>query len=86
MLMNECQKIKHYTKKFLRKVLFIGCPIGFYGNNCTSPCRYPSFGTGCQGFCPCSKEFCDNISGCRINQGQYVYFVWYSLEILSLLA
>lgn len=66
---------------YLELYLFIGCPIGVYGINCTLPCRYPSFGNGCQRFCRCSQELCDNVSGCMVNQGHYVYFVWDSVII-----
>ena len=60
-----------------RVFLFIGCTIGFYGRNCTSPCRYLSFGMGCQELCQCLQEICNNIYGCSMNQGQYVYLRYF---------
>ncbi|XP_078315110.1 uncharacterized protein LOC111104879 [Crassostrea virginica] len=41
-----------------------GCPQGFFGPNCTFPCRFPNHGNGCQLGCNCRKELCNHISGC----------------------
>uniref|UniRef100_A0A8W8MNB3 TNFR-Cys domain-containing protein n=1 Tax=Magallana gigas TaxID=29159 RepID=A0A8W8MNB3_MAGGI len=41
------------------------CNIGYIGSNCSRPCRYPSYGKGCQHECSnCSKENCDARFGC----------------------
>eukprot|EP00105_Crassostrea_gigas_P039611 XP_019923759.1 PREDICTED: uncharacterized protein LOC109619023 [Crassostrea gigas] len=40
------------------------CGIGFYGFNCSKPCRYPNYGLQCQHNCGCSETFCNNTSGC----------------------
>lgn len=40
------------------------CSPGYVGSNCTEQCRYPNYGTDCQGHCNCSKEFCDIATGC----------------------
>ncbi|XP_061196767.1 cell death abnormality protein 1-like [Saccostrea echinata] len=38
---------------------------GFFGPNCSSPCRYPNYGKNCQEKCKCAQEFCDIADGCR---------------------
>lgn len=43
---------------------FLGCLPGFYGNNCSQPCKYPYFGAGCQHMCICLEEECDFSIGC----------------------
>ncbi|XP_056014143.1 uncharacterized protein LOC125677990 isoform X2 [Ostrea edulis] len=40
------------------------CPIGYYGHNCSLPCRYPSYGERCQKECNCTVEYCINDKGC----------------------
>ncbi|XP_061162839.1 scavenger receptor class F member 1-like [Saccostrea echinata] len=42
-----------------------GCKIGFFGQNCASPCRYPNYGERCQEKCNCTQNFCDTTKGCR---------------------
>nr|XP_034335161.1 uncharacterized protein LOC117692166 isoform X3 [Crassostrea gigas] len=43
----------------------IDCQIGYYGINCSSPCRYPNYGSGCQQECSlCGKETCNSAFGC----------------------
>lgn len=43
----------------------IDCPLGFYGINCSSPCRYPNFGNRCQQDCShCEQEVCNASFGC----------------------
>lgn len=51
--------------------LFVGCPIGFFGYNCTQPCRFPSFGEKCQSGCNCSWDLCDHITGCTSIKGKF---------------
>lgn len=46
---------------------YSGCSPGYFGINCTLPCRYPSYGIDCQSECECNKTQCDNTIGCRSN-------------------
>lgn len=45
-------------------LLFLGCPSGYYGSNCSNSCRYPSYGVECQEECHCLKKACDHVIGC----------------------
>lgn len=47
---------------------FAGCEVGYFGNNCTDPCRYPSFGYRCQKECNCTQDICDHKTGCSLPQ------------------
>nr|XP_019923759.2 uncharacterized protein LOC109619023 [Crassostrea gigas] len=40
------------------------CGSGFYGFNCSKPCRHPNYGLQCQHNCGCSETFCNNKFGC----------------------
>lgn len=42
--------------------LDVECDVGYYGQNCDFPCRYPNYGKLCQKMCDCSKMKCDH--GC----------------------
>ncbi|XP_061194788.1 uncharacterized protein LOC133202948 [Saccostrea echinata] len=43
----------------------ISCIIGYSGINCSTPCRYPSYGKDCQSHCSCrTTEFCSPSYGC----------------------
>lgn len=45
--------------------LVIDCPTGFYGTNCSRPCRYPNYGTNCQQDCShCERLQCNATFGC----------------------
>ena len=40
---------------------------GYFGENCTQQCPYPSYGIRCQGgFCDCDEDLCDVSTGCKI--------------------
>uniref|UniRef100_A0A8W8J8W7 Uncharacterized protein n=1 Tax=Magallana gigas TaxID=29159 RepID=A0A8W8J8W7_MAGGI len=41
------------------------CGVGFYGFNCSKPCRYPNYGFQCQHECDCRKTHCNIKFGCR---------------------
>lgn len=41
------------------------CLSGYYGPNCTFPCRFPNYGLECQSECDCDEQQCNHISGCR---------------------
>lgn len=41
------------------------CEAGFYGINCSTPCRYPNHGKDCQQECSdCGQEKCNSTLGC----------------------
>jgi hypothetical protein len=40
------------------------CEPGKQGEYCHLPCRYPSYGSGCQLFCYCDDVSCDPSNGC----------------------
>ncbi|XP_052711337.1 cell death abnormality protein 1-like [Crassostrea angulata] len=43
----------------------IDCPVGYYGINCSRPCRYPNYGINCQYDCSsCGQETCSSTFGC----------------------
>lgn len=44
---------------------FLECHSGFIGLNCTSKCRYPSYGRACQNECNCNKIVCNPSTGCE---------------------
>ncbi|XP_056013530.1 multiple epidermal growth factor-like domains protein 10 [Ostrea edulis] len=41
------------------------CCSGYTGSDCELPCRYPSYGVGCQLQCECEKNVCHHIKGCK---------------------
>ena len=41
------------------------CAVGMMGAQCTIPCRYPSYGKGCQSRCYCSENNCNATTGCK---------------------
>ncbi|XP_061194943.1 cell death abnormality protein 1-like [Saccostrea echinata] len=41
------------------------CKRGFFGHDCSNPCRYPNYGKRCQKECNCTEDFCDIAVGCR---------------------
>ncbi|XP_052711375.1 multiple epidermal growth factor-like domains protein 10 [Crassostrea angulata] len=51
-----------YTIKHTRDIL--ACSPGLSGNNCSIPCRYPSFGHFCQSKCNCNNSSCNAVTGC----------------------
>ena len=42
------------------------CPDGYFGNNCSSECRPPTYGTLCQKSCDCLNSACHFIHGCTV--------------------
>lgn len=51
------------------KTLFSGCPDGFCGSNCSTPCIYPYYGEQSKYQCNCTEELCDHITGCTGHHG-----------------
>nr|XP_022291608.1 uncharacterized protein LOC111102945 [Crassostrea virginica] len=41
------------------------CSAGYFGPNCSLPCRFPNYGVGCQLECGCGNETCNHITGCH---------------------
>lgn len=46
--------------------LFIECPIGHFGRNCSNKCSPPNFGYLCGQECPSYCKTCHYIFGCTI--------------------
>lgn len=71
----------------IKYVFIVACGIGFYGFNCSKPCRYPNYGVQCQHNCGCSETFCNNKFGCpeyyskvvtkSTNHGTTLYFLYF---------
>ena len=60
---------------FLNVLNYIkACPPGYYGNNCSGQCPFPSFGLKCLEECNCSQSECDPEFGCR-KYGNMVFLV-----------
>ena len=39
--------------------------MGFYGENCTETCPFPSYGRDCQDICDCTVDDCNFVIGCE---------------------
>lgn len=46
------------------------CPDGYFGKNCSSECRPPTYGTLCQKSCDCLNSACHFIHGCTFATGK----------------
>ncbi|XP_034335143.2 uncharacterized protein [Magallana gigas] len=61
----QCPSDQYYNPKIHNCTdRYIGCPLGYYGSNCSGSCRYPSYGVECQEECLCPKKVCDHVFGC----------------------
>nr|XP_022291039.1 platelet endothelial aggregation receptor 1-like [Crassostrea virginica] len=40
------------------------CIPGYFGPNCTLPCRFPNYGLLCQSACACNETDCNHRTGC----------------------
>nr|XP_022290204.1 cell death abnormality protein 1-like [Crassostrea virginica] len=50
------------------------CMPGYFGENCSQQCPYPSYGIRCQGgFCDCDEDLCDVSTGCKIRTTDSIY-------------
>ena len=48
------------------------CALGFYGENCSLPCKYPNYGENCQQHCSnCSQQQCSPTFGCHHTGREY---------------
>ena len=48
------------------------CALGFYGENCSLQCRYPTYGENCQQHCSnCSQQLCNPTFGCLLTGKAY---------------
>ncbi|XP_062592703.1 uncharacterized protein LOC134254176 [Saccostrea cucullata] len=45
------------------------CGDGYFGENCSEVCRFPTFGRRCQGLCDCPLSMCDFVKGCTYTSG-----------------
>lgn len=70
---------------FLFVCIFIACPRGYFGLNCSYMCPYPTYGRRClDGKCSCPKEYCNAKNGCgtRKNSLQiYKYYFFYHEKV-----
>ena len=48
-----------------RSGVFIVCPDGFFGDNCSVSCFFPQYGSLCNETCNCSNAFCHHVYGCN---------------------
>lgn len=60
----------------------IECPTGYKkshsGNNCSVPCRHPSYGARCESRCNCSMEDCHHVYGWHVTSESWFGTVLYS--------
>lgn len=45
-------------------IYLLGCPLGYYLNNCSTKCSPPNYGEECQSVCQCPDVYCHFASGC----------------------
>ncbi|XP_061177282.1 multiple epidermal growth factor-like domains protein 11, partial [Saccostrea echinata] len=46
------------------------CHPGYFGINCSWPCRYSNYGDDCQSICNCEKSLCNITYGCISVEGE----------------
>lgn len=51
----------------------IGCPAGFYGNNCTHHCQDGFYGLDCTIKCTCIQTLCHHITGCSTGNLSFLF-------------
>lgn len=47
----------------------VECPAGYFGQNCSDRCPWPTYGGWCNQTCACAT--CDHILGCMTTKGNY---------------
>lgn len=64
----------------MNKNEFEGCPVGFIGPLCQTPCPFPLYGQFCQTRCTCESSECSNIEGCPFTKGagETYVFDWHA--------
>lgn len=45
-------------------IFLVDCTPGYFGPNCSIPCRYPGYGSWCQKECNCNVTVCSHVNGC----------------------
>ncbi|XP_056014156.1 protein draper-like isoform X2 [Ostrea edulis] len=60
-----CTSDKGCINKTIYENIGAGCEAGYYGRDCSVPCRYPNYGKKCQSECNCTKTLCSHITGCQ---------------------
>lgn len=60
--------IEHLFKNIF---YFKECMPGYFGNNCSEVCEYPTFGKKCANVCSCEKHLCNFMHGCT--NGKYSF-------------
>jgi hypothetical protein len=63
---------------YIHLLFSLDCPAGYIGENCSIPCRYPSFGHACHGRCNCNESDCLITSGCK---GWCFHHIYTNFEI-----
>lgn len=63
---NKCVKSIYKSR-----TCFLACEDGFVGQECITPCRYPTYGRNCQFICSCRMESCNVAIGCL--QGNFFH-------------
>ena len=61
----EMTCIQFFLSDQPRYILLVACSAGYFGPNCSLPCRYPNYGVECQFECVCDMENCSHITGCQ---------------------
>ena len=55
----------HISKcRHILKINISECIPGYFGPNCTLPCRFPNYGLLCQKACTCNETDCNHRTGC----------------------
>lgn len=65
--------------------LFIECPIGHFGRNCSNKCSPPNFGNRCGQECPSYCKTCHYIFGCTITTKTKGKFDEFKLVIMRVI-
>lgn len=65
---------------------FEGCPVGYVGSQCQTPCPFPLYGQFCQTSCNCESSECNYIEGCPFTKGagETYVFDWRAIVTLFL--
>lgn len=64
------KRIEQFKKNDI--AYFKECPPGYFDENCSKVCEYPTFGKRCANMCSCEKHSCSFLRGCT--NGKYLLF------------